>query len=268
MKMLNRLFAGGIVLCVTDCAAYASEWNVVPTLDLAFKHTNFDFSVGQGSGFSDHNFTALAPSVAIGYGSFYALLYYDFTINPSQVSEAGTLSSPVFSSREYSRDEMSLTFGYSIVPWASVFAGLIEGRSDFFAASFDSSNPANAVTALSAFDFTETGYYLGGSLVKTFGDRGSLSFSAAYGNMDGELELRESAGLSTFLSNAPGYSLALIWTGSINTDMSYRVGVKSTSFTFDIDGITVNGAATPLPAGGLFFDENITSFFIGASAYF
>jgi hypothetical protein len=242
------------------------ELSVVPTLDVGMKQTNFEFSV-QGSGYSKHSYTTLAPALAVGYGPFYVLAVHDFTINNSRVTEAGSPAAPVLSSRDYERGEDSITLGYSIGSGWSGFFGILKGRSDFFETVYDTSNPGNTVTTISAFTFNESGYYFGANYNRPMTPTGSFSGSIAYGNMNGTLDYKEASGLSVFESDAPGYSLSAVWTAAVSDRLNYRIGVKQTSYDFDISKVTVNGVE-PATSGDLFFKENITNFFFGLSGFF
>jgi hypothetical protein len=268
---MNR---AGKLLCLALCAAPGaavaedSPWSVVPGLDFGYKRTNFVFSV-QGVGESNHRYSTLAPSLAVGYGSVYSVLTYDYTINGSRVTEAGSAANPVFTSREYERDEGTLTFGYRLTRTVNVFLGLLRGESDFYSTSYDTSNPANPTTTVSSFVFRETGYYLGLSKSLQFTDKNSLGLNAAYGRMDGQLDLKEASGKTVFYSSAPGYSLGLIWTRHVGNDLAFRAGVKYTRYIFDIDRVTTSGSSTAQwSPGSLYFEEKITSFFVGLAGYF
>jgi hypothetical protein len=260
--------ASGLFMAVGMLAASATvsaeDWNltVAPSLDFAFKRSSYEFSGSASGAFeAEPAYTSLIPSIAIGYGPIYGVLSYDTQMGLWQSTESG---GGTFQTNTYDRSEASLTLGYRVLRTVNVFVGYVSGNSNQTQVIY-SGSPVTPDPI--SYKFHEEGAYLGISYGHQFGDKGTLSMSAAYGKMDGRLELDSTGLVATFDSSAPGFSASLGWSGPLTGSMVYRVGLKYTQYNFDISTATVGPIVVPL-TNPIEIKESIMSFSMGIANYF
>ena len=248
-----------IGLLVTACAAEADEgsFTVVPAIDLAFKNSRFSFPTNGPDMVFKASYTTLVPSLTIGYGSFYGVANYDFTVTESEEFVTGSASNPSFNTIDYSRKDASLTLGYRLHPSVSLFAGYTQGRGTMLVFGYDPSGPFGATRIYNA-----NGFYAGVGLGYAITEKGSVSLSAAYGSLNGLLSGANESSSAEIESKAPGYSVNLAWNHAATATTSYRVGIKYTAYTFEGKELRENGIVTPIPRAFDYYDR-ITTFYIG-----
>lgn len=259
---------GRMILAVAMMAASAmvsaADWNltVAPSLDFAFKRSTYEFTGAAAGAFSaEPAYTSLVPSVAIGYGPIYGVLSYDTQLGLYQSTEGG---GSTFQSNTYERSESTLTLGYRIWRTMNVFVGYVSGNSSQTEIIYSG---APLTPDPFTYKFHEEGAYLGVSYGHKVGDKGSLSVSAAYGQMDGRLEAYGTNNPALFDSSAPGYSISMGWSGPLSGSMVYRVGLKYTQYNFDIKTARIGPVIIPL-SNPIDIKEEIIAFTIGVSNYF
>jgi hypothetical protein len=267
--------------------ARAEPWTVTvaPSLDFAFKQSNFSLNGATTDLFVKPTYTSFVPSLAVSVGPMYAVVSYD---TPMAVWQDTSLevNSDLYKHTTFSRTETVFTLGYRL-PWSvNVFAGYLHGRSrqtELWNLTYDA-DPGPGVnwqhgTWPTTYNFDERGYFVGASYVQVFGNRGTLSISGAYGKMDGNFDVRDYDGTadpalwvsthSQYLSSSPGYSLSLGWTGPLSGSLVYRAGLKYTRYVFDTETlIQSTGAGTTVGPSTTSITEEIFTFFIGIGNFF
>lgn len=262
MKLYRIIFLMWVAAVSTTVAAEERSLTIVPALDLAFKNNRYSLPSNGPDFVFKSAFTTLVPSVTFAYGAFYTSVNYDFTIADTKRFIVGSNSSPDLSIVEYGRRDATITLGYRLFPTVNIFTGYTEGKGTMLISSSDSISPSYATRI-----YNENGFYVGASYNHAFTDRGSLNFSAAYGSLDGILTLANEIGVEDIISKAPGYSINLAWNQAVSKTLSYRIGVKYTSYTFEGKEFISNGVAVPIPRDFNYY-ERISTFYIGVVDYF
>jgi len=262
MNKLKLLpFFGALAIA---CPAQADDrsWTVVPAIDVAFKNNSYSFPT-QIDVRLKSSFTTLVPSLTLAYGRFYGSVNYDFTIADSEKYLTGTAADPEFTAVNYNRRDASATLGYRVFAGLNLFAGYTLGKGTLLLSGNDGAGAAYATTRV----YNEKGFFAGASYSHSFSEKGALNASAAYGSLDGLLTASSEADSIEILSKAPGYSLNLAWIQAASKTLSYRIGVKYTSYTFNGKEYRENGVVTPMPRTSDYY-ERITTFYIGVVDYF
>jgi len=255
------LLLGGLIM---SAPAWAEDWSltVAPSVDIAFKRSSYKFSgAAAGAISTDPSYTSLAPSIAIGYGPIYWVMSYDTQTGLYQTSDGG---SGGFQTNTYDRSEASMTVGYRVLRNLNVFLGYVSGNSTQTEVMYTGVLLTPDPTT---YKFHEQGAYLGGSYSMQFGDRGALLVSAAYGKMNGRLDLFSTGLPALFDSSAPGYSVGLSWSGPLTGSMVYRAGFKYTQYNFNIETAQIGPVIIPL-TNPIDIKEEIMAFTIGVANYF
>lgn len=243
-------------------AAQTDSFTIVPAIDLAFKNNRYSFPSNGPDFVLKSAFTTLVPSVTFAYGSFYTSVNYDFTIADTEKYFSGTNVDPEFTIIRYGRKDSSITLGYRLFPAVNIFTGYTQGKGTMLISSSDSISPSYATRI-----YNENGFYVGVSYNHAFTDRGSLNLSAAYGSLDGQLTGANESNVEDIVSKAPGYSINLAWNQAVSKTLSYRIGIKYTSYTFEGKELISNGVAVPIPRDFNYY-ERISTFYIGMVDYF
>ena len=263
MKHFRRILLVGASFM--SCTVAAEEWSltVVPAVDLAFKNNRYSVPAVDVDLKFKASFTTLVPSLTFAYGPIYASVNYDFTITDSEKYITGTAANPGFNTLLYSRKDATITLGYRLHPAVNIFGGYTQGKGTLLLSSIDNVGASFATTRV----FNENGFYVGTSYNHAFSERGALNLSAAYGYLDGLLTAASDTNNDEIVSKAPGYSLNLAWIQAATKTLSYRIGVKYTSYTFEGEEYRNNGVVVPLPREFNYY-EKITTFYIGVVDYF
>lgn len=247
----------GMVTAQTD------SFTVVPAIDLAFKTNRYSFpSTGPDFVFKS-SFTTLVPSVTFAYGSIYTSVNYDFTIADTERFLTGTNADPEFTIVNYGRRDAAVTLGYRLLPTVNIFTGYTQGKGTMLISSTVGTGTSSYATRI----YNESGFYVGASYNYAFSDRGALNLSAAYGFLDGRLTGKDDRNVEDIVSKAPGYSINLAWNQAVSKTLSYRIGIKYTSYTFEGKEFISNGVVVPIPRDFNYY-EQITAFYIGVTDYF
>ena len=238
-----------VLLSLSASVAQAEEIDVV--VKTAITQKSLDLSIRDRSFSPTYNTLDIAITGAMG--RYYLTLDHDFSIKDSIENDPNGL---IFSSRS----DTSLTLGYSILQWLSVFTGYRTGETKaFYSANNDS------------FGNTSDGFYLGVNGNHYFEDKGSLSLSLAIASLQGEVALSEPfVDTSVFLVGNPppaeingsaiGYSFGLSWTGKYSADTNYNIGIKLQRYEFE-DDVVFGGL-------DLSYDENFNTISIGLTHFF
>lgn len=265
MKKKTSCMILAVGALAASATASAEDWNltVAPSLDFAFKRSTYEFAGAASGTFSaEPSYTSLVPSIAIGYGPVYGVISYDTQLGLYQTSEGGGSS---FLTNTYERSEASMTLGYRVWRTVNVFVGYVSGNSTQTQIEYSG---APLTPDPFTYEFHEEGGYIGASYGHQFGDKGTLSVSAAYGQMDGRLDAFGTGLPGTFdSSNTPGYSLSLGWSGPLSGSLVYRVGLKYTQYNFDINSVRLGPLVIPL-TNPIEIKEEIMAFTMGITNYF
>jgi hypothetical protein len=263
MKYYRIIFF--VWLSVLSCTAGAAKkgLTVVPAIDLGFKNNSYTVPAVDVDLKFKSSFNTLVPSLTLAYGPMYASMNYDFTVTDSEKYITGTAANSGFSSIGYSRKDASLTLGYRPHPAVNIFGGYTQGKGTMLYTGFDNTGTPSAATRI----FNEDGFYVGAGFSHAFSDKGVLSLSAAYGSLNGLLAAATETDSSEIDSKAPGYSLNLGWVQATTSSLSYRVGVKYTTYEFEGRELRNNGVVTPMPRPFDYY-EKIMTYYIGVVDYF
>lgn len=226
---VTAILTGGAVAAAED-----SGLTVVPALDFGFKNSSLEISANGGPYTSVYkpNYITLIPSLSMAYGRFYGALSYDTPLTEYHTSSGGNQAAPSYSDNTYSREETTLTLGYRLLPALNVFGGYISGETKMRSIDYQY---VGTVWQPSPGDnsFDTKGYFAGVSTSHSFGDKGTLSLSAAYAIMDGTLVGNYGNVSGTIKSDdASGYSTGLSWTGPMGESVFYRVGFRYARYSY------------------------------------
>lgn len=279
--------ASAALLAANTATAESWQLTVAPSVDLAFKKSDFSFDFGgSGADLVNPTYTTLTPSAAVSVGPIYGVLSYEVTVNPwnsetLSMYDPGTGPIWTITQDSYERSEAALTIGYRVysggnnIGPVNVFVGYLNGNSAWRSTDFTydtSVVPSTYQFSVYRYIFSENGGYIGANYSQPFGEKGTLSLSAAYALLDGNLGILSSWGDNfDYISDATGYSLGITWTGPITGNLNYRVGMKHVKYDFNVTKFrdNISGTVTVLPS---WFDfsihEEMNSFFFGVSAYF
>lgn len=199
------------------------------------------------------SFNTFDIAITGAMGRYYLTLDHDISIKDAIETDPNGL---IF----YSRSDSSLTLGYSMMDWLSIFTGYRTGETE---AHYSANN--------SSFGNTSDGYYAGLNANHYFKDKGSLSLSLAIANLKGKVALAEPfVDTSVFLVGTPppshieggalGYSLGLSWSGKYSEDTNYSIGIKLQRYEFE-DDVVFGGL-------DLSYDENFNTISIGLTHFF
>jgi len=277
---VRRLLATSLLLI--SGVVSAAELTVAPAVDLAYKTSDFTIESGGGGGrdLIQPSYITLTTSLALSSGRFYGVAAYEATVNPWNSARLEIIGPVVASTNDtFERNEASVTLGYRVfdgsgkIGAVNVFGGYLRGVSGWHSLSFIDNGLNLRINDLNA-DFQENGYFLGVNYSHSFGNKGVLSVSGAYGLLDGVLKIVEADGNSAtnqdFFSESTGLSFGVGWSGNISGNMNYRVGLKYINYNFDVSRIEnkLTGTVTNVPSGLLYIDESIYSFYFGVINYF
>jgi len=174
---------------------------------------------------------------------------------------------------DMSRSDTNFTFGYLLGNSVSFFVGYKQANLDIKVdtvilpnggAGGDNSPRAQDV------EFRDSGFYVGTNYVQNFTGTGTLSYSAAYAQLDGEVLSRFAA--YDFVSNSlvvvnsktegatSGVSLGVSWNDSFSETSTYYMALKANLYEFEDEAKSVGF--------DLSTDETFTILSIGLRKYF
>lgn len=230
----------------------------------------------------------LNASFTMGWGKFFLTMKLEESLsNPGvSVDENTNLDNvyyltPPGNHTEIEREDKSLTLGYNIWNKLNFFVGYMKGETELKPEPsflFTASDPTPRVNL--AFDhyydglgdyrqnYTEEGPFLGASYAWQIADSGTLSFSAAYANMDGEY--RDNYGSYVdesfnFQGDSTGTSFGLTWTAPLGENSNYYIDIRQQKYEMDSTdstGFAANAGAE------VSTEETMTGFTAGAQFYF
>ena len=278
-------------LLLSCCFAFLSqsvfaeddEVSIVGGAAYSFKRTQFDIS---GKAFKPE-YTTIEWSVIAAYQSFYVKAGFDQSIKDHvQINNtpSGGGGSNDNSGIAFSRDDINITFGYSLLDNLSLFAGYTQGETVGVLGGqmrVDSSFPFTLAIPQVLFttqevSFKQKGPYLGVSYSYYLQDSGSFNFSLAYASLDGDVFFKETstqispataAGNPGDVTNqvnevdgeSTGLSYGVTWTDQFSEGMLYSLSLKTVRYKFE---------EPSLGPDNLNFDDIYNIFSIGFSKFF
>jgi hypothetical protein len=242
---------------------------------VAYNLKNEDFDIA-GKPFKPE-FTTIDWSIIAAYKSSYVKFNFDQSIKDSvqidnSTGDGGSVDNQALL---FSREDIGLTFGYSVLDNLSLFVGYTRGETSGTGISgyrFESVSGGldEGLLVHLQVRIKEQGPFVGASYNYYLQDSGSFSFSVAYAQLDGEVSVKESI---TRINNgvviynnqiakgdADGLSYSITWIDQFSEDMLYNISLKVTDYTFD---------APEIPGEDSFdFDDTYNIFSIGFSKFF
>lgn len=200
----------------------------------------------------------ISPSVA--YQGFFLALAAERTV--SEGTTSGPSSTSGWFDRRDSRDENSVTAGYNVWRWVSLFAGYMNNNTRTTTVTYSGST-----AFIGDSKYTEKGPYYGLALSHRFAGGSSLGASYALARADGKLSSRSmsSTGATTISDregDVKGTSFGLSWSAPLTGSLFYRIGYKGTRYDFDT---TFTFASTTQQQSTR---RDYDAFFIGIANYF
>jgi hypothetical protein len=242
---------------------------------VAYNLKNEDFDIA-GKPFKPE-FVTLEWSVIAAYKSSYVKFSFDQSIKDFATIDNAPNSGGNIDNQTilFSRKDISLTFGYSVLDNMSIFVGYTRGETSGTGIAgyrFEGgiAFPDDAIISNLSISIKESGPFVGASYSYYLQDSGSFSFSLAYAQLDGEVSILTTAtsvanGAVTFDSqvakgDADGISYSVTWTDQFSEDTLYNISLKTTNYKFD---------APEIPGEDSFdFDDTYNIFSIGFSKFF
>jgi len=261
VKQIPQLIFAPALFFASVANAASSDAVIAGGIDIAFK--TLDLKPGNSE--LKTSMTSVNPNLAFGYGRFYVSAAYDKTLTsePRTEVQQGTNYA---TTDQLSRSDIVLTVGVRVFDFLSVFAGWLQGDSNFNLTGVRNYSPGGPAYTIIEGNYLEKGPFAGLAFSHSFGNKGSLAATIGYAILDGEISQTNYAQFTAIppviTSNSDdgqvkGLSYSLIWTGPLSGSLNYRVGVKYTHY---------NGEEIFQTDGGI--EEKYTSFFLGITNFF
>ena len=239
MKTINKQIILSLPLLLVTQISFA-ETDVLASIGVNKKDMEFGRSFDTNS--TDTSFIMASVSVTALFDGFYLTLSGESPISKEDVGEGiNTVKSD--------RSEGSLTAGCNCLPFAeevSVYIGYTSAKT-----RIEGNKPLQAFTE----DHTDTGFYVGGSMPVYEGENKTLSISAAYAVLDGEVDsFDEFVGVTgTFSGDTTGLSYSASLVGFLTETMNYSIVYKVQDYFFETDAFGVDKKFTNLSLNMSYF---------------
>ncbi|GMR18310.1 MAG: hypothetical protein BMS9Abin33_0717 [Gammaproteobacteria bacterium] len=232
-KIRYRIYLIALLLMAPITVPVQAEDNstvILLQFDIAEKSIEHLYKgIEPGGNKSDAKFSGNLSSAIYGIGiaknRFYANLSLEQTLrsdNSYKPETGGFL--------DISRNDQSLTLGYSVSKMATLFLGYKRGAT---LASGLSVDPDNIIPATpNSLEFVEIGPYIGGNINFSINDTNLIGLSLAYADMDGEINNKidkaggAGSGPASAEGTADGFSLGLKWTRTVSAQTNLNIGLK------------------------------------------
>ena len=257
-QLLSSVSLLGAMLCFFAPSAHA--FTTILQADVAQKGVDHTFHDTLGY---DANFSGDTVAGVLGL----AFIGKQFYLNLSGELPWKDAHDFLYEAQTYmdlTRKDYALTLGYNLPQGWSVFGGYKYGKTTVDLTSYESVTTTGVT--LATFDVKEEGLYLGASYAFQVSPGNSLSLSAAYAVMQGELvNHRDPAGGGgTGPANADGdvtgYSLSAKWIHEISPQTTLNIALKLNSYN--------NEMKQPSDGARVEFDSDYTYATIGLSHVF
>lgn len=130
------------------------------------------------------------------------------------------------------RSDQDLTLGYFLGGGISVFVGYKRGV-------FEAMVTGDPVDSARRARFIDNGAFAGGGYTIPVG-KGALSLAFAYADMDGEIEIKDTASMVT-TGDTTGYSFSLNWNTPISESTNFVFGLNTTRYDFEDNDLAFGG---------------------------
>jgi hypothetical protein len=248
MRKSSGILLPSLLLALLSHPVFATSDEISIVAGVSYNLKNEDFKIGNKP--FTPEFTTLEWSLIAAYKSAYLRFNFDQSIKDhSQIDNTLNGSGdPDNSIIMLGREEVGLSFGYSVYENVVLLAGFTQGETSgltFGGYNVDQPGvfPTNARFNNTSLSIMEKGPFVGISYSYNLKDSGSFSFSAAYAQLDGEVSFSDTVtalatGIKTFSSqliegDANGLSYSIIWTDQFSESMLYNIGWKTTRYKFD-----------------------------------
>lgn len=233
---INKLIVVAFLFTSTSAALAETEfvtWFGVNKKDMKFGRS-FDTTT------TDAGFIMASVSVTALLENYYVTLSGEAPMSKDEI-EGGAV--------EADRNEFSVTVGcncLSFMEELNTFIGYTSAKTEIIG-----SVPGSAFSE----DHTDSGFYLGGSIPIYQGENKTLSISAAYALLSGEVvSSDEFTGVNgTFTGDTTGFSYGATLVGSLSKNMNYSLAYKIQNYFFETDIFGVDKNFTNLSASLTYF---------------
>ncbi|QIB65928.1 hypothetical protein [Kineobactrum salinum] len=266
----------------------------VPQIGVQWKTLEFEQGlVNDSLGFSDSgDFDADLPTLTLAFTAIYGKGYVSFKYEDS-INDISTNSDVPFTDADTSvdRTDYSVTLGYNVWKGANVFVGYMEGETTLEpgprcptdvtqAAVCDGSagglslggNLAqdHLLLGLSPYrqNYEEDGWFLGASYAWKIADKGTLSVSLAYADLEAKYVDNYLLGVEganenfIFDGDSDGLSYGVSWSAPLTSRVGYYLDIRRQSYD-----MRVNESSGNFPGLVVDTDETMTAFSAGLQFY-
>jgi hypothetical protein len=294
---------GALTMASTLPASHAfadDDAGVTFVTSIGYQHKLLDFDQHYTAGVNSTRsieFEARIPTANISFTTAYkrlfAALKYETSLTESNVSaDESTNSTNLYylnipgENTEVTREDMSLTLGYNVWNRLNLFVGYMKGKTElspqpgctWIGPATSCATPPgllnlaldHQVDGLPEYQQTyeEDGPYIGASYAWQIADVGSLSFSAAYADMDGEYRDNYSSFANQhfkYTGDSTGTSYGLTWTAPLGEQSNYFIDLRRQEY--DMDAKDDTGFAI-FSGAEVETEETMTGITAGIQAYF
>jgi hypothetical protein len=188
--------------------------------------------------------------IGIGKNRFYANLSLEQTLRSDTSYKPETQGF-----LDISRNDQSLTLGYSLSKMATLFLGYKRGATLASGLSVDTGGGDPATP--NSLEFVEIGPYIGGNINLSINDTNTIGLNLAYADMDGEINNKISkiggagSGPASAEGTADGFSLGLKWTRMVSAQANLNIGLKF--YRYKTKAIDLNNLPTSFQSDYMYF---------------
>ena len=222
------------ILPVTAMAE--SDFQIGGAVGMQTKHLEYKFVDRQASGLNvDPTIQTFLYSLVTSYGRFFANIELETTIEGDTQYAPGGGTPSTTNIIESKRSDSGITLGYNLWRGLSVFGGYKLGETE--------SNISPVDGGVLTLTFSQRGPFAGMAYTQPIGTKGSVVVSAAYANLDGEVDINFVGTGTRFTSggSTSGLSYGIGWTGSLSENAYYRLSFKANNYTFKDKDLAFEG---------------------------
>lgn len=289
----------------TSADSEADELAFVASIGYQHKRLQFEQKIrtfeAEARG-TDAEFDVELPTINVGgtlaYQKMFMTLKYEKSIvdgsteadETKQPDQLGYYFNIPDGSTKVDREDASITLGMNLISTLNIFVGYMKGKTlirpdigclydAFTAATCDEQVNPDGISNYSwvqkayggrgasgyEHEYTEEGPYVGFSYAWQIADAGTLSFSAAYADMDGEYKDNFFVPGFEFeyAGDSKGTSFGLTWTAPLGEASNYFFDIREQKY--DMDAKDDNGH---YPGGTVNSEETMSSLTAGIQFYF
>lgn len=240
-------FAPAILSLLASPFTLAQENNMgfIPRAAIGFSNYNFTQSprpnlLPDGSDFPSVEFDVTFLMLGVGGTFFINNFYLDLYLQQSSdEKDQFEITTPLVFSEEFKGDRQDYAISAGIK--------LMEGQVGLYTGYKVGESEASG-TQGTHLTFKEDGFFVGANYALPIAEAGVLSFNLAYAFLDGQLDetatpvFGPSFGIDAE-SDATGLSYGASWSGAINKQINYALGIDANHYEFD--DVKNNGSTNP-----------------------